>query len=57
MFVICSNRPFILFQFRQYVLDRLIKVFLFYWLAKKVLIYFGLLEPLIDYINGFGGKN
>jgi len=41
----------------QYIVDRLIKLLLFYWLTKKVLIYFDLLEPTLAFFNGFRGNN
>lgn len=38
-------------HFRQYVIDRIVKLFFFYWLIKKVLIYTGWMEPTVAFID------
>lgn len=41
---------------RQYVIDRLIKAFFFYWLIKKVLIYTGLMDQTVAFIDNVRGS-
>lgn len=48
MFITCD-------RFRQYVIDRIVKLFFFYWLIKKVLIYTGWMEPTAAFIDNVSG--
>lgn len=41
----------------QFVIDLLCKTFFFYWLIKKVLIYTGLMDPTVAFIDNFRGTS